>query len=252
MRKLRLEKTEGVYGPTLQGEGLNIGGLCAFVRFYGCDFRCNWCDTPFSLGKDKGGNFEEVTPEDILDRIKGLGHRINWIVLSGGNPLAQPATMLDVLIGRLCREGYSVQVETQGSIRPTKFQLRGVDFWSLSPKLPSAGPIYGDKESWKAVEYILLHGMGKYQQLKFVIADGLDYDVLKNRLLDLEHLEGVPIILQPEGQQNAQSPFDIDLYKKSILQLFNWVDRDRDYWKNYDVRILPQYHKILWGLERKR
>ena len=33
-----------VFGPTIQGEGMVIGKKTMFVRTYGCDYGCVWCD----------------------------------------------------------------------------------------------------------------------------------------------------------------------------------------------------------------
>ena len=38
-----------IFGPTVQGEGIDQGAVVTFVRFGGCDFKCSWCDTPTDL-----------------------------------------------------------------------------------------------------------------------------------------------------------------------------------------------------------
>lgn len=248
-RLIRLESTEGVFGPTLQGEGVNIGVPCAFVRLYGCDFRCTWCDTPFALGKDKGGSFEEVTAQEIFQRLKALKSSFKWVVLSGGNPLAQGRN-LDLLFMELVIAGYEIQVETQGSIAPTYLARKHTDFWSISPKLPSAG--LAESGNWSEVTTIL-DGMFQWQkaQLKFVVADFNDYTCLKARLFERFIDPKIPIILQPEGLQHEEG-FNHSLYWQHVEQLFDWVKCDSVYWSRYDVRILPTMHKLIWGKERKR
>lgn len=32
-----------IFGPSIQGEGPNVGCKCIFVRVVGCDFKCEWC-----------------------------------------------------------------------------------------------------------------------------------------------------------------------------------------------------------------
>lgn len=34
-----------IFGPTLQGEGAVIGAPTMFIRFGGCDYRCEQCDS---------------------------------------------------------------------------------------------------------------------------------------------------------------------------------------------------------------
>jgi 7-carboxy-7-deazaguanine synthase len=247
--RLRLEKTEGVFGPTIQGEGTNIGQAVSFVRFYGCDFRCSWCDTPFSLGTDKGGTFDLVTPEEVIARLDAIGCKN--VVISGGNPLIQPRATLDAFFIELVRSGYWVQVETQGSIFPSPVVLNMTDFWSLSPKLPSAGKM--ESENWNAVNLFIEHVPAKALQLKFVISNDEDYNYVKERITKslIRNHFFVPIILQPEGLQ--LETFDIDYYRSRLDYLSNLVGADQPFWGDYKtVRVLPQLHKVIWGVERKR
>lgn len=260
---LRVETTEGVYGPTLQGEGMNIGQMVTFVRFYGCEFRCTWCDTPFSLGKDKGGFFEDLTPEQVFERIKAIG--IRNVVLSGGNPLIQHRDSFEYLLRLLKSEYYWIQVETQGSIRPTEHEWNLVDYWSISPKLPSAGEM--ESSNWKAVDTFInrvykqvvyakspIDGVKHHVQMqfKFVIdpTNQYDYGILKSRLQDYGETFMAPIILQPEGLQ-LESEFDYQKYAKRLADLYALVAKDWEFWKYYTVRVLPQYHKIIWQKERR-
>lgn len=255
---IRLEKSEGVYGPTIQGEGINIGINVAFVRLYGCDFRCKWCDTPFSLGKDMGGEYEEVDAYEILNRLENL--LCTNVVISGGNPLSQ-GKLIDPLLSLLSLNKYFIQVETQGSINPTDIAFSTVDFWSLSPKLRSAGIM--ESENWKAVPYIMdkVGNIDKGDdephpdmQLKFVVADRDDYDFLKDRITELGKLTNIwmPIVLQPEGQQNNQGAFDYLQYAEAFKQIFQWTVEDYNFWDLYDIRVLPQLHKLIYQKERKR
>jgi len=248
-RFLRLEKTEGVFGPTLQGEGVNIGMPVSFVRLYGCDFRCSWCDTPFSLGKDKGGEWLLLKADEIISRLGEIGCKN--VVVSGGNPLIQPKPALEEFFTRLVERGYWIQVETQGSIFPSPIVLHMTDFWSLSPKLPSAGKM--ESENWKAVNTFIIKVPSKALQLKFVVSNLVDYNYIKMRLVsDLvtEH-RNVPIILQPEGMQLEK--FDINYYRNRLDYLCGLVGNDLSFWGNYkDVRVLPQLHKVIWDIQRKR
>jgi len=245
---IRLEKTEGVFGPTTQGEGINIGMPVTFVRIYGCDFRCKWCDTSYSLGPDMGGEYETLDELEIMSIIRKIGCKN--IVISGGNPLIFQAK-LEPLLDKLYVDNYFVQVETQGSIKPTDDMLRTVTFWSLSPKLPSAG--FQEWHNWKAVKYFLDTIEPRSIQFKFVISNEEDYDALKIRLLRFPDMERRPVILQPEGMQLNDKGFDLSVYSDSLRQLCDRVNGDLNYWSRYqDVRVLPQLHKIAWGLQRQK
>lgn len=198
------------------------------------------CDTPFSLGKDKGGEYEEVDEWEVLKRVEAIDCKN--IVLSGGNPLIYQRKM-DSVIEALSRKNYWIQVETQGSITPTDIMTINVDFWSISPKLPSAGKV--ESENWKAVQYFIDMANPGETQLKFVVANREDYDFLKERINTLQIVDFIPIVIQPEGLQLEQG-FDIEKYFDKMKQLINWVNQDYDFWLTYDIRVLPQLHKLLW------
>ncbi len=66
----------------VQGEGVRAGVPSTFVRFYGCPRNCAFCDT------DQSG----IEPKPMLiDAIRAVcvGHGLNDVVLTGGEPLAQ-------------------------------------------------------------------------------------------------------------------------------------------------------------------
>lgn len=125
---------------TVQGEGTRAGGKSVFVRFAGCNLwdgdpahrhlgkgACaKWCDTDFAKGTS--------TTLDKLVTIMGnlwpraIGER--WCVLTGGEPLLQ---VDQALIDALRNEGWSVAIETNGSVEP-KFKLDTVQIVTCSPK----------------------------------------------------------------------------------------------------------------------
>ena len=245
---IRLEKTEGVFGPTTQGEGVNIGMPVTFVRIYGCDFRCKWCDTSYSLGPDMGGEYETLEADEIVRRISRIPCKN--IVISGGNPLIFQAK-LEPLLSLLHNNGYFIQVETQGSLKSTFGILADVTFWSLSPKLPSAGE--HEWKNWKAVQYFLDMMPKNKIQFKFVVGDLGDYEALKTRLTQFPDMERRPVILQPEGMQLHEGRFELSAYADSLRSLSDRVNGDLGYWSRFeDIRVLPQLHKISWGLSRQK
>lgn len=245
---LRLEKTEGVFGPTIQGEGVKIGVPVTFVRLYGCDGNCAWCDTPHAVPilNNNTGIYDTVEPEEIFRRIEEIGCK--GVVLSGGNPLIFGAKLLP-LIKLLSSNGYFTQIETQGSIKPLLAMLLPKVFWSVSPKLPSAGPQMFN--NWKAVDFFLNAIDTNSVQFKFVVADDVDYDALKERLKTYPAMAQRSLILQPEGLQNEG--YDLTGYSVALQRLCDRVSRDTAYWSNYpSFRVLPQLHKIIWGRDKSR
>jgi 7-carboxy-7-deazaguanine synthase (Cx14CxxC type) len=127
---------------TLQGEGANAGRPAVFCRFAGCNLWsgqeadraeavCRFCDTDF-VGTDGPGGGKFPTPEGLAAAVTAA-----WpagdplarplVVCTGGEPLLQ----LDpALIGALHAAGFTIAVETNGTVEPPA----GIDWLCVSPK----------------------------------------------------------------------------------------------------------------------
>ena len=138
---MNLRVSEVYDRPTMQGEGPHAGRVCTFVRLYGCNLHCRWCDTPFTW--DTEGRLGTVYPreanmtEQPIDRIveQVLGLRVPLVVVTGGEPMLQLTGVLE-LANVLHEYEVAVHVETNGTRRPPA--SASVEHWSISPKLPSA------------------------------------------------------------------------------------------------------------------
>jgi len=125
---------------TLQGEGAHTGRAAVFCRFSGCNLwsgreqdrasaTCRFCDTDF-VGTDGtlGGRY--ASAGELADTIAAqwTGANTNrYVVLTGGEPLLQvDAPLVDALHAH----GFSVGVETNGTITPPD----GMDWICVSPK----------------------------------------------------------------------------------------------------------------------
>lgn len=130
---------------TVQGEGSRSGARSVFLRFTGCNAwngrtedrakgkgECaRWCDTDFVGGEVLGAS-------EILQRLEALwSGKANaagylperWVVISGGEPALQLDT---ALVTELHRAGWSIAVETNGSVNNAV--LYRVDHLTVSPK----------------------------------------------------------------------------------------------------------------------
>ncbi|MDE6453102.1 MAG: 7-carboxy-7-deazaguanine synthase QueE [Muribaculaceae bacterium] len=103
---------------SLQGEGYYTGTPAVFLRFSGCNRRCEFCDTDFAA-------YTEMDADAIVAAVSAWPAR--HLVVTGGEPTLQ---LDDVLVRALKGAGFYIQVETNGSMPvPT-----GVDWVTCSPK----------------------------------------------------------------------------------------------------------------------
>lgn len=105
---------------SIQGEGCHTGVPSVFIRFSGCNLKCEFCDTNHQP-------FEELGDEEIIARVKK--YPAGNIILTGG----EPSLFIDEeFIHKLKREtGMKVSIETNG----THPLPSGIDWITVSPKM---------------------------------------------------------------------------------------------------------------------
>ena len=105
---------------SLQGEGCNTGVAAVFVRFAGCNMKCDFCDTDHAPSRD-------MEVEEIVNAVSHYATR--HVVLTGGEPTLQVTPELtDALHGA----GFFIQMETNGSL-PLPEGVK-IDWTTCSPK----------------------------------------------------------------------------------------------------------------------
>lgn len=106
---------------SIQGEGGQVGTPTIFIRFFGCNLDCSFCDEP--LHKEFKNNYSE---QDLVNALSKYPSK--HITISGGEPSLYN---LNDLITSLKDLGYYISVETNG------FNLSNVaqaDYIVCSPK----------------------------------------------------------------------------------------------------------------------
>jgi len=194
---------------SLQGEGKRIGALTYFIRSSGCNLRCTWCDTGYSMS---GGT--EMSVNEICDLVKDDEE----ICFTGGEPLLQEDA--PELIERLSSQGKTVVIETNGSVDISSIPDRENIIISMDIKCPSSG--MHDKMLFDNIGYLK-----KKDQLKFVISDGDDLEYAVS--VYEKYRPGCEVIFSPVGGM------DIEPLAEEIIE------------RRLAVRVLPQLHKIIWG-----
>ncbi len=103
---------------SLQGEGRWTGTPAVFLRLSGCNLQCPFCDTRHHA-------HQQMSEEQAVRLCAAFPAR--HIVVTGGEPALQ---LTPSLVDRLHREGFFVQVETNGTLPLPP----GVDWVTCSPK----------------------------------------------------------------------------------------------------------------------
>ena len=221
-----------IFGPTVQGEGPNVGTPASFLRLGMCHLSCSWCDTPYTWDASRFDLTQEMSSlslEVVEQRLTRIG--APRVVITGGEPLLQQRS-LAVLIPRLCSAGLEVDIETSGTI-PGGSLVGLASLFVVSPKLSNSGLT----ESARLRPAILRDFVRAGAIFKFVVTSDADLDEVSQVVSDC----GVPderVIIMPEGTAAE------DVIARSRLLVDAVVARR---W-----RLVPRLHVMLWGNERGR
>ena len=105
---------------SIQGEGASAGRPVLFVRLSGCNLKCSFCDTPYHVE----GHEPTWEERELMKKHK------HWVI-TGGEPLLQQEALTEYIA---TYEPYFVEVETNGTMKPSKELLMKVNRYNVSPK----------------------------------------------------------------------------------------------------------------------
>jgi 7-carboxy-7-deazaguanine synthase len=160
--------------------------------------------------------------EDIVKKVESFG--CSLVEITGGEPLLQSETPL--LITGLLDRGFKVLLETNGSRNIGIVDKRCVRIMDI--KCPSSGEeANNDLENLKR--------LNSEDEIKFVIADRVDYDFARNILDSFPYNKtGVTVNFSP-----CFSEINPD-------ELAAWILDDK-----LDVRLNLQLHKYIWDPDQR-
>lgn len=148
---------------SIDGEGKRSGQPVSFVRLAGCNLRCSYCDTLYSLfGEEHPCEYSEMTADEIL---KNVNENYKRITLTGGEPLISGG--INNLINLFAKNGYEVNIETNGACDISPYVTSENVFVTIDYKLPSSGMT----DKMLLANYSLLR---KKDVLKFVVGSDED------------------------------------------------------------------------------
>lgn len=203
---------------SIDGEGVRTGLPTVFIRLYGCNLNCSYCDTRYSC---ENKEYTLMPLMDILEQV--LSYGVPRVTLTGGEPLIQPG--VKDLINSLVVNGIEVNIETNGAV-----DLQ--DFWEFR---------YSSKVIFTMDYKCASSGMEdkmKLWNLKVLQPK----DVIKFVVSNYNELEKMEYILK-ESECKARpyvSPVFGAIEPKELVEYV--LDNNLN-----NVTVQVQLHKIIWN-----
>lgn len=222
-----------------QGEGPYTGIPQIFVRFAGCNLKCNYCDTAYSIKVSRQAKI--VKAENLLANIIELYKKnlknfapINKfakpsVSITGGEPLIY-ADFLKEFLPKLKKAGFSPYLETNGTLsKNLKTIVSYCDIISMDIKFASEC----GKSFWKEHKEFLTISKNKVF-VKCVITSRTKLsEVKKSAELVKSADKKIIYILQPSIDKNIPKPENLFIFKTTVSKILP------------NVYLMPQMHKFL-------
>jgi len=206
---------------SVQGEGLYFGEEQIFVRFFGCNLKCKFCDTPLD-------HFTEYEPKELLEELK-LYNNHHTVSFTGGEPLLQKYFLRDTL--ELTRKaGYKNYLETNGILHSAlEDVIEYVDVVAMDLKLPSST---GLSDFWQHHRRFLEVASKKETFLKMVVCHSTNEEDVREGLKLIGAVDKYLIlVMQPNSSEDYQQMHD-------KLERFKGIANEN----GITACIIPQLH----------
>ena len=201
---------------SIEGEGIRTGLPCTFIRLYGCNLCCKYCDTRYSC---ENKEFTLMSKDEIVNKVKELGG--SRVTITGGEPLLD--LFLNELIIALRKEHIEVNIETNGSL---DIQWCLADIITMDYKTSASG----------MEDRMMLSNLKALKEtdvLKFVVGSKHDLDTMKRIIEEYE----------PECRIYVSPVFGmIEAHELVEYVLENNLD---------NVTVQVQLHKIIWDPNKR-
>ena len=209
---------------SVQGEGIYIGEKQIFVRFFGCNLECKYCDTKLDC-------FKEYEPLELLEEINLYRNGQHSISFTGGEPLFQKDFLKEVL--KLSRaRGFKNYLETNGTL-PAALEevIEHVHIVAMDLKLPSSTWL---SSFWDEHRKFLKIASHKEVFLKAIICETTEEDDFVEAVKLVKEInKSAILVLQPN---------DFDRPEKIIEKIKRFKSLSRK--ENVTACVIPQMHKL--------
>jgi organic radical activating enzyme len=211
---------------SINGEGDELGRRTYFVRVFGCSANCPGCDTMYSHGKPPA-TLEHLDASNLVLELREK--KIRHVTITGGEPFEQPN--LYEFMKHLIQNGIEVTVESNGIIHPTMVAVPS--HIVISPKPWMLNDKNRDSYFYWAVQGATFKFVGRPE----------DVDRIR-KWYKIFRLKRAYIMPWVEGKDKT-----VKSYVKIYLDLLAEVNKKFD--ESEDIRVVPQFHKILWGFDAR-
>lgn len=237
---------------SIQGEGILVGLRQAFIRFYGCNLSCVYCDsrnTVYSrppefcrVEKKPGwGEFSFINNPVDLDAVNGYLRGLldsspkahHSLSITGGEPLRQASALKEWL--PYLRSLLPIYLETNGVLH---FELSEVvdylDYVAMDVKLPSTS---GAGELWEEHRKFLQLASKRNLFVKSVVDNNTLVDEIRHMCEIISSVDrAIPLVLQPVTSKDGH----IDINTATLMELQEAASDLLE-----EVRVIPQTHVFM-------
>lgn len=205
---------------SIDGEGKRAGLPTTFIRLYGCNLRCSYCDSQYAWSGDA---FTEMSVDEIVAAVKKLG--VTSITLTGGEPLIHKH--VEMLLSELAKCGFDINIETNGTQDISIYR-------------------YISHNIWFTVDY---------KCISSAVSNSMNEDIFKNQLTDKDVLKFVV-----GSDEDLQQALDvIEAYDPAAQIYFSPVfgfDASKivDFLlekKLHRCKVQLQLHKYIWDKDKR-
>ena len=210
---------------SVQGEGLYLGEKQIFVRFFGCNLNCRFCDT-------KMNSFLEYDPEELFNELKMYRRDYHSVSFTGGEPLLQKDFLKEVL-KLTYKDNFRNYLDTNGTLpEALKDVIEYIHIVAMDFKLPSST---GLNSFWDEHRLFLKIASKKEVFIKTVICESTkEEDLIDGLRLISEVAKYSILILQPDSEANSA------VLEKKIESFKEICKREA-----IATCVIPQVHKIV-------
>lgn len=206
---------------SIEGEGKRAGLPCTFIRLFGCNLRCKYCDTKYGWSSKYAEDAKEMSIEQIVEEAVKIG--VPHVTITGGEPLIHDDLFL--LLSELAKRNFWVNVETNGTMLPKCHSFPNI-FYTMDYKTNASG--MSDEMNMGAIQTLQSKDV-----LKFVVGS----------IEDCKQAKDIIDNIKPEAAIYF-SPVFGEIEPKEIVEFL--LNNEM-----YNCHVQMQLHKIIWPVDMR-